>query len=280
MNMFSNSWALIKASAKVLQADKELIIFPILSGIGVFLVTATFAIPLLTGNMMEAFFGETGSWLGMGVLFVYYIVQYSVIFLANTALVGAALIRIRGGDPTVGDGIRIAFSKLIPILGYAVIAATVGMILQALSRNKNGIARIAANVFGFAWNVATFLVVPILAVEDVGPLEAIRRSVSYLRRTWGEQLVGNFGVGAVFGLIFFGLILLAVPVFYLAAQAESMAVLIGLVIVLVILFTIIGLIQSTLTGIYTAAVYEYANTGKAGSFFEERLVTGAFRAQR
>jgi hypothetical protein len=280
MNVFKNSWSLVKASAKVLQADKELIIFPILSAIGVFLITLTFAIPLLAGNMAEAFLGKAGSWLGLLVLFVYYIVQYSVIYLANTALVGAAMIRLRGGDPTVGDGFRIAFSKLLPILGYALIAATVGIILQVLSRNKNSLARILANVFGFAWNVATFLVVPILAVEDVGPIEAIRRSVSYLKRTWGEQLVGNFGVGAVFGLIIVGLILLAVPVIYLAAQAESLALLIGLIAVFVVLFAVVGLIQSTLTGIYTAAVYEYANSGKVGSFFDDRMVTDAFRQQK
>lgn len=280
MNVFSNSWALVKASAKVLQADKELIIFPILSAIGVFLVTLTFALPLLVGNLAEALLGQSGTWLGLLILFVYYIVQYAVIYLANTALVGAALIRLRGGDPTVGDGFRIAFSRLFPILGYALIAATMGMILQALSRNKNSLARILANVFGFAWNVATFLVVPILAVEDVGPLEAIRRSVGYLRRTWGEQLVGNFGVGAVFGLIIFALILVAVPIFYFAAQANSLAFLIALAVVLVVLLAVVGLIQSTLTGIYTAAVYEYANTGKVGSFFDERMVTQAFRQQR
>ena len=102
----SNSWQLVKASAVVLRADKELIIFPVISMIGVLIVTVTFAIPLFMVGFFEAVAKEGGQVLGFVVLFLFYVVVYCVIIFANTALVGAALIRLDGGDPTVSDGVQ------------------------------------------------------------------------------------------------------------------------------------------------------------------------------
>ena len=74
------------------------------------------------------------------------------------------------------------------------------MLLSMVKEKGNSASRVVTSIVGFVWNVATFLVVPVLAVEDVGPIEAIKRSVSYLRKTWGEQLVGTFSISAVFQL--------------------------------------------------------------------------------
>src|SRR5690606_10011705 len=46
----------------------------------------------------------------------------------------AALFHRDGGDPPVRDGLRIAWSRKGAILGYAGIAATVGMILRAIEQ--------------------------------------------------------------------------------------------------------------------------------------------------
>lgn len=273
----SNSWELLKASVRVLLADKELIIFPIISAIGVLVVTATFAVPVILSKFFDnAVFGSNIELIGLLVMFLFYVVQYTVIFFANTALVGAAMIRLRGGDPTVGDGFRIAASRFGPILGYALIAATVGMILRALSSRSRGLGRLAISLIGFAWNVATYLVVPVLAVENVGPIQAIQRSVGLLKRTWGEQIAGHLGLGGIFFLVYLAVFLVLVPVFILAINAQSAAMIIGVIVLFVGLLLIGGLVQSALEGIYTAAVYEYATTGKVGSFFDEHLVKRAF----
>ena len=273
----SNSWELLKASARVLMADKELVVFPIISTIGVLLVTLTFALPMFFSNLFDnVFLGGRVEALGFVVAFLFYVVQYTVIFFANTALVGAALIRLRGGDPTVSDGFRIAASRMGPIIGYALIAATVGMILRAISKRSSGIGRLLVSLVGFAWNVATYLVVPVLAVENVGPLEAIKRSSDLLRRTWGEQIAGNLGMGGIFFLFYLAIVVVLAPVVILAINAQSIALIIGVVVVFILAISIVGLIQSTLEGIYSAAVYQYATTGQAGAFFEERMVRGAF----
>lgn len=273
----TNSWELIKASADVLRADKELIVFPIVSAIGVLLVTATFALPMLFAGLFDAIFAEGATVLGLVVGFLFYLVQYFVIFFANSALVGAAMIRLRGGDPTVGDGFRIALGHSGSILGYALISATVGMILRWLSERAGIIGQLVISLIGMVWNVATYLVVPVLVMEDIGPVDAIARSVELLKRTWGEQIVGNFGVGAVFGLLSFLVILAGVPLIILAVSAESLALIVVVVVVLVLALVFIGLINSTLSGIYTAAVYRYAMTGETSGYFRQDLVQNAFR---
>jgi len=278
LQRITNSWELVKASARVLAADKELLIFPILSTVGVLAVTAVFILPMIVGGIFDSLFSDEFSVFGTVAVFLFYIVQYTIIFFANTALVGAAMIRLRGGDPTVGDGIRIATKQFFNILGYALIAATVGMILRAISERSKGLGRFVISLIGMAWNIGTYLVVPVLAVEGVGPIEAIKRSVNYLKRTWGEQIVGNLGIGTVTGLIFLGTMVVGVAaiVFAVAIELPSFLI-ISLGALLVLVLVILGLISSTLNGIYTAAVYEYAATGEVKGYFEPTIVENAFR---
>lgn len=277
----TNSWELAKASFRVLMEDKELIVFPIVSAIGTLIVSLTFALPLFLSGLVDSLFSENFQLFGFFILFLFYIVQYTVIFFANTALVGAALIRLQGGNPTVGQGFQIAFSRLLNIIGYALIAATVGMLLRTVSERSRGLGRFVVSLIGFAWNIATFLVVPVLAVEGVGPIEAIKRSATLLRRTWGEQIAGNFGIGTVFGLISFGIVL-AGMIFGVWAfiGLESAALAIIVFVVMVIALILVGLINSTLSGIYAAAVYQYAETGHTGGFFDDSMVQKTFIANR
>lgn len=279
MNAFSRSWQLVKASAAVLRADKELIVFPIISGIAVIVLSIAFALPMFLTGMVNT---DTGAIQPLFYLltFLFYLLEYFVIFFCNTALVGAALIRLQGGDPTVSDGWRIAVSRTGKIFGYSLIAATVGMILRSLSERAGQLGRIVISLIGFVWNVATFLVVPVLAVEGVGPIDAVKRSVQLLKKTWGEQLVGNFGMGAVFGLLFFLVLLLGGGAIYLVAKLNSVVAVVVTIFVLVIVFIILGLINSALNGIYTAALYQYAVNGQSGEFFSPELVQNAFTQKK
>ena len=273
---FSNSWELVKASAAVLSADKELIVFPIVSALGTIIVTLSFAVPMFFSGMFDAIAANNSGILPFIIAFIFYVAQYVVIFFANTALVGAALIRLRGGDPTIGDGFQIAFSHIGSIFGYALIAATVGMIIRLLSNKRNGLGRILISLVGMAWNVATFLVVPVLASEGIGPVDAIKRSVLLLKKTWGEQLIGNFGLGAVFGLISIIIILIGAAGVFLAISLQSMFLIAAVVVVFAFILVVIGLVNSALSGIYTAAVYRYAVDGETGGFFDDSMVRNAF----
>ena len=279
MERIKRSWTLVKASLDVLKLDKELLIFPIISSIVMIFVTLTFLIPTLVGNVLDSILNTGMPIFGYIVLFLFYLVQYTVVYYNNTALVGAALIRLRGGDPTLKDGYKVASSRFMPILGWALVSATVGLILNMLSNNSKekgrGIGSLIASLLGAAWNVITFLVVPVVAVEGLGPIKAVQRSWDLLKRSWGEQISGTLSIGLVFGLIGLlgGLLLVAVGI-GLSILIESIipAILFGALLVLFIM--IISLLSSTLSGIFSAAVYAYAAEGQVG-LFEESLIREA-----
>jgi hypothetical protein len=125
--------------------------------------------------------------------------------------------------------------------------------------------------------MVTYLVLPVLMVEEIHPVEAVIRSATLLKKTWGEQIVVNLSTDAVFGLpklLVFGLLVLVV---FQGIPSGSPWVFALVIALLVGVFLLIGLIESTLKGIYVAAVYRYAAQGEAGGFFSEEVVKGAFR---
>jgi hypothetical protein len=276
---FRRSWELAKASLAVLRSDKELLVFPFISFIGLVVVTVSFAIPWLAfGGLTEVESRGSPGVLTYVLAFLFYLVTYTVTFFFNTALVGAAMIRLDGGDPTLRDGFRIAFSRLPQIIGYALIAATVGMILRWISERAGLVGQIVAGIIGFAWSVATFLVVPVLVVEKVGPIAAIKRSGSLLRQTWGEQLIGAGGIGLVFGLLFFVVLILGVAAVMALIQV-SVAAAVAAVVVVVLLVGAIALVGAAASGIYTASLYRYATKGDPGSQFRAETMSAAFRSK-
>ncbi|MCB9455428.1 MAG: hypothetical protein H6671_05540 [Anaerolineaceae bacterium] len=277
----SRSWELVKASFSVLRSDKELLLYPIVSFIGVILVTISFAIPMVFAGIFDGLTkGDSNMGIASAIVgFLFYLVMYTVIIFSNTALVGAAMIRLDGGDPTLADGFRIARERFGKIIGYALISATVGMILRAISE-RGVVGQIVSSIIGFVWNVVTFLVVPVLVVEDIGPVDAVKRSGELLKKTWGEQLVANFGMGMVFGLLSFVILIPGIFLIIAAAGAKSVALLVLAVALLVILLIGIGLVSSALTGIFQAALYRYATQGSSGGFFNDDVLQGAFKPKR
>ena len=272
-----NSWELMLASFAVLRADKELVVFPIVSGLGVVIVTISFILPFVAAGAFDAVLAGGLTVLGFVVLFFYYLVLYFVIIFANAALVGAALIRLQGGDPSVGDGFRAAFQHIGAIAGYAAISATVGVVLRVLTERAGGLGRLLISLVGLAWNIATFLVVPVLIMEGLGPVDGVRRSVSLLKRTWGEQIAGNLSIGLVMGLFFVLAVVAGIGLIILAAMTEIVALIVAVAVLWILALAILSLIGSTLNGIYAAAVYRYAVTGETGGFFRQELVEEAFR---
>ena len=276
---FSRSWGLIKASAGVLAKDKELLVFPLLSAVCTLIVAAAFVLPALGMGALDGLREGGMSPTAYVFAFLFYLVQYFVIFFFNSALVGAAMIRLDGGDPTLSDGLRIASSKALPILGYAAIAATVGMILRAIQERAGFLGKLVAGFLGVAWTLASFLVVPVLVSRNIGPIDAVKESAVLLKKTWGENLIGQGGVGLVFGLIFFGLIIVGGGAIVAVAMTGN-GMLTGLVVAVVIVALLLAaLVQAALSGIYSAALYRYAVGAGDSEGFDAQLLGQAFRTK-
>lgn len=272
---FSRSWSLVKYSAGVLRQDKELLVFPLLSSIAAILVALTF-VPLLMQTGLAGEQGPTEASAGdYALMFALYLAEYFVIFFFNAALVGAALIRMDGGDPTVRDGLRIATSRIGSIFGYAMIAATVGVILRAVAERLGTIGQFIIGLIGLAWTVTTFLTVPVLVTRDIGPIDAVKQSATLLKKTWGENIIANAGLGFVFVLVYIAMMFVFAGLVALV-QGSGPAV-ISVFVVAIVALVIVALIQGALQGIFSAALYRYAVDGPDQSDPASKLLGEAFK---
>ncbi|MYE31196.1 MAG: hypothetical protein F4X80_00710 [Chloroflexi bacterium] len=267
-----HTFELMKMSWRVLMMDRELILFPIMSGAGLLvLVGVMLGVGGATGTLDRVGEGSSES-LGavdaiLGATFVF--VSSAIVIFFNAALIAAALERLRGGDPNIASGLRAASARLPQILAWALITVIVSMILQAL-RERGGIAgSIASMIGGVAWSLATFFVIPVLVTEGVGPIEAIKRSAGLLRQTWGNQVTANFGFMIV-GLL--AVLVAIVP----AALLFFVHPLLGIAVGVPLVAVAIGTVQA-LEGIFKAALYDYARGDEPHGFDRDTLAS-AYRS--
>jgi hypothetical protein len=274
------SFALAQSSWRVLRRDKQLVVFPALSGLACVLVLAGFALPLTAfGAWGRLFDGQgnvqTPAWV-YAVAFAYYACNYFVIIFCNAALVSCALLRFSGHRPTVAAGFRAAWARLPQILGWTLVSATVGLGLKVLENASDKIGGLVSRLLGTAWTVVTYFVVPVLVVERVGPLTAVRRSAQILRKTWGEALVGKLGLGLyVFLLSLPGMALLVGGVYLMAFGNHLL--LGGSAAAAGAVYLVIGsAVGSALNGIFLSALYQYAEVGEVPRGFDRDVLERAF----
>ncbi len=269
MDGLFRSWTLLKACGRVLDADRELLVFPALSGTAALIAAVGILVPTFGVSMILPEDVSTVAFV-VGV-FALALVQSAVMIYFQAALVGAALIRMEGRDPTLSDGLAAANAHLNVILQWSAVSAVVGAILQAMSRNRNGMGRTLPMLAGMAWNVATFLVVPVLVAEGLGPFDALQRSAGLLKQTWGEQIGGSLGIGGVFGFAMFlwGALTLGGGVYVAGAGLVSLGVALAIVGVMGLLVLMTA--QTAMNGIYRAAVYRYATHGDVELFKRDEL---------
>lgn len=282
ISRFERSLMLIRASWNVLCSDGELLVLPLLSCFAMIAIVGMF----LGGAHLagaQAILDEGPDSLGLSfyaILFIFYVVQYFAVIFFNTALVGAALERLEGGDPTVGSALSLACSRIGAILGYAVISATVGIFLRMVAERLGFIGRLIEAGAGLAWTVTTFLVVPVLAAEGIGPGAAIQRSASLLRKTWGENIIGNVGISFGLSIIIFAIVLMGIGTGVALNARGYPALAIPFFALTVAVVPVIALVGAALTGIYAAVVYRYAVTGDLPPGFDRRLVEASFSRKR
>jgi hypothetical protein len=278
---FERSWDLANACLGLLWEDKSLLVFPLMSSIAMLLVVASFAVPLVPLVAAMSGAGEThaldaAAYIG---LFLFYWIQFTIFTFFNTALLEVAMDRLDGREASTGDGLRRAWERVPIILAYAAVGATVGTVLRLIGERVGFLGKIVVGVIGFAWAVATSLVVPVLAAEDLGPLESIKRSVELIKKAWGEDLIGNAGIGLAFGVVMVMLSFCGMLLFIAALVAHATALAILVLIVLVLTLCMLALVQATLSALYSAALYRYASGEAKTGDIDPSLLESAFRAR-
>jgi hypothetical protein len=277
--MFSTiqrSYTIFRQSLSVLRQDKEILIFPLLSGI--FTISAMAG--LISGGVITGFFQRLlqsgnrsleANLLGYSALFVWYFVSWFIVLFFNVGVVACARIRLEGGDPTVADGFRAARENLKAIVMWALISATVGLILRMIAERSKLVGALIAKFLGAAWAVATYFIVPVMIFEKSSARDSMSSSTKLIAKTWGESLVAAAGVGVVIMLL--GVGGLAFPIIGLMVSPTGALIGLG---VMVLYWIALAIISSALTGIYRTGLYLYAKDGRELSEFGPDLARTAF----
>ncbi|MBA2326930.1 MAG: hypothetical protein H0V95_09855 [Actinobacteria bacterium] len=278
MTRIRNSWELFKVSWGVLRSDKTLAAIPAISAVVSLVALAGFgglfyALGIDTGSEKEG--TEAIDAIGYVIAAVAYVVFAFITVYFQSALVAGANERLEGGDATVGKSLGAAGGKLHRILPWALVTATVSFIISQIER-QGWIGQIVGNLLGMAWNVLTFLTIPIIMLEDVGPIAALKRSGTLFKKTWGENLVAQAGFG-LFGFLLF-LPAIAVGALGIATGNDVVAgVAIGIAVAWV---AVVMVVLSALSGIYRTALYRYAVDGSVPPAFAGADLSGAFAPRR
>jgi hypothetical protein len=272
---FSRSWTLLKESFAVLKDNPGLIVFPVISGICTLIVAAAFFVPsfFLVGSSGDS---ESINPLFYVLLFLFYLVNYTVIIFFNAALIFCVRSILHGQPTTFSEGMGMAWRNMGKILGWAAVSATVGMVLQAVRENAGWFGSLLSGLAGMAWNLLTFFVVPVLVFEGLGPIGAVKRSGSIFKQTWGESVVGQFSISFVFGLLaILGVAPIAIGIALTAAGGSGLLV-IGGVLIAAVYWLALAIVGASLSGIYRTALYDYATTGQVSAAFSQQAIVGAF----
>ncbi len=270
MGRIGRSFQLTGQSYRILMQDKELMVLPLISGSVIMMAVAAFAVGFgVDASKLQARGPEL--YLPM---FLLYVVTYTVGIFFQAAVIAGATERMRGGNPTIGSALAAASARIGSILMWAIVAATVGMLLRVIHDRLAFVGKIIVSLIGAVWSLATFFVVPVLVLEQGNVRESFWRSNEVFKKTWGETVVGGINLGvaafcawvtliAVSGL---AAMLIGTPALALFAAGG---------VFLMVFF-------SALQGVYVASLYRYATDGRsatngqAESGFDKVLFDQAF----
>lgn len=280
MGRISNSMALVKSSWAVLAHDKELLALPIISGVVTVVAMAPFAASAFlvgissSGTSSQ---GQTTSLMGWLFVFIGYLVAAYITIFFQSALILAANERMSGGSPTLGSALSAAMSRAGTILPWAVLSATVSMVLRAVQERSGLLGRIIVGLVGMAWTLVTFLVLPILVIEGASVKDALTRSAGAFKQTWGENVVGNAGIGIVSTLAVVVGLLIAAAIGAIGLAIDLVALVALAVIALVVWVLVVSVFSAALSGVFQTALYRFAVLGEAPTGFSQEQIVGAFR---
>jgi hypothetical protein len=269
----SNGWTIAMNSFKVLRANKQLILFPVMSGISLVLVMASFVTIILafagfnTDNIATD--NEIVNYLWV---FAFYLVNYFVITFFNMALIHCTHLYFNGEEVTLAKGIAFSMSRLKVILSWALFAATIGTLLKILQENLGYIGKIITGLIGIVWSIATFFVIPVIAYENLGPVDAFKRSTQLMKQKWGESLGSQVGFGVINLLAF---LLVAIPLFIIGSFIH---ILVGVGLGLLGAFLIMAIMSAAQT-IFISAVYHNV-TGNPTEHFNQKLIDNLFESKK
>ena len=306
MGRLERSWGIFRKSLALMNQERKLLIFPILSFLaGLLLVLLIIAgitgivwfflqNPELAGSATGAF-AEGGaedepSGLFTVVCFVVFAVLYLVTMLLtnffSVAFFSEIMRGLRGEAVSIGRGFRFALQRFNAILLWSLLASTVGVVLSVLEERAGLIGKLILKFVGVVWAVASVFAIPaiICDVELLNPFKALKRSAQTIRETWGESLIGFVGLQIITGtgvlLFVVGVVLLFLLGHVVGFSVPVLIFLAAMVTLMILGLLVLGYLVGVAQKIYIAALYLYANEESVIGDFTEAEIASAFRPKK
>jgi len=259
------TWNLVSQSFRLLRELPKLLLFPVWSALGVVALSLPILLALFGLHPATGLHWGSSTWL---LVLLWYCGASFITIFFNCALAACVQMRFAGQNPTLADGLRRAIARVEIILLWSLISATVGYLIRWLESRVGFVGRLVAGLSGLGWNMATYLIVPVLVMEEQNVMDSIRRSASLLRQTWGEQLISGLAFGWL-GLLF------ALPGVVLGVVGAN-----GHPIVLIpaaLWFATMIAAFTAASEIFTVVLYRYATTGQPPSGYDAATLGAALR---
>lgn len=276
---FKASKTIVKESWAVLKQDKEIVWFPIISSLitlAVFIVIGAIYFFLILSGDISSLEGENtesgNNLIAYAMMFAYYLVTFFIVNFFQAGLLIVVQGRFSGQDLSFNDGMRGATDNIRKIFLWSVVGATVGVVLQVISDKLKFTGKIIAWFFGAAWGILTYFSLPALIIGNLGIKDSFKESASIIRKTWGETIIINFGVGLFFTML--TLLLLAIFI-GINVILSSLPVLIITGVMFFLLLIVLSIISSTLNVIFKLVLFNYALNGQIPAGFSQNIVQGA-----
>lgn len=279
---FSRGWEITKQCWHVVTQNPSLAVFPVLS-VTFAMVAALVILTPATLGLGFGFAWETSdfeikaiSWVYVAVLLLvgYVCTVISVFF--NVALAAAASAVLRGEALVVREAIGVARRRLGPILVWSLLSTGVGSLLSSVSKATGGAGSLLGWIGDAAWAVATFFVIPVIALEDVDAKHAVKRSTTMVKERWGEAASGAGVIGVVGFVLVMAVSMVGVIGFVAFAGFDMMWAAIPFAGIFALALIVMIFLSLALTAVFKVALYRYAADGAVPNGFDPEVLQGTF----
>jgi hypothetical protein len=245
---------LLRSSFDLLQVNKKLLWMPVLSGVSSLLIMGVIAAPLLL-----SIHGPWNIRQYLVVAFAAGVGSFATIFF-NVALTYAAKEQIEGRIIGIGEATHFAFLRSSVIIRWAMFASVVGLVINAVERRVGIFSKVIGFLGALSWAVAVFFVIPILAFEELGPIDAVKRSSRLMKETFGTVTRSALR----FGAIFLPASIIALIVLFVGIAIIHTSLVLGVAVVIVGFgaLMIVGAYQGAAGAFLRLILYRYA-TGQS-----------------
>lgn len=283
MGKFHASYNLVKLAFKIINKEKELLVYSLLSGIATILILISYYAFIFGFDFQFKVQNPESlefQLFTLGTTFIYYLVLTFIALFFNTAILTSVNRIIRGEENTFWQGISSAFKNIGSIIVWSFISAVVSTILKFIQDKLGGwLGKFVVAIIGGAWNLATFFALPIMVLEKKNTKDALKTSVNMFKSGWGDMVVTNITTSFFFVIITLVLFLVSGSIMYFAYTISNLVLGIFGGIILASGFVFVLLLSSTTNYVLQTLLYVYIKNDSLPEYIDLEILKTMFKEQ-